>query len=56
MTGTSARDHGGFAPMTGLAAQMMEALVNSGRGGQDASAPGALVAEMSGLAAAPGPR
>ncbi len=43
------RDHGVFAPATALAAQMMEALVNAGRGGQDASALGALVAELSGL-------
>ena len=43
------RDHGVFAPSTGLAAQMMEALVNSGRGEQDASTLGALVAELSGL-------
>jgi 2-hydroxy-3-oxopropionate reductase len=43
------RDHGVFAPATGLAAQMMEALVNSGRGDQDASSLGALVAELSGL-------
>ena len=43
------RDHGVFAPATGLAAQMMEALVNSGRGEQDASSLGALVAELSGL-------
>jgi 2-hydroxy-3-oxopropionate reductase len=45
----AARDHGVFAPATGLAAQMMEALVNSGRGEQDASSLGALVAELSGL-------
>jgi len=43
------RDHGVFAPATALAAQMMEALVNSGRGDQDASSLGALVAELSGL-------
>ena len=47
------RDHGVFAPATGLAAQMMEALVNSGRGAQDASSLGALVAELSGLEPAP---
>ncbi|WPB86028.1 NAD(P)-dependent oxidoreductase [Sediminicoccus rosea] len=45
----AARDHGVFAPATGLAAQMMEALVNSGRGEMDASSLGALVAELSGL-------
>lgn len=49
----AARDHGVFAPATGLAAQMMEALVNSGRGEQDASALGALVAELSGLTPMP---
>ncbi|MFM2149810.1 MAG: 2-hydroxy-3-oxopropionate reductase [Pseudomonadota bacterium] len=47
------RDHGVFAPATGLAAQMMEALVNRGRGDQDASSLGALVAELSGLEPAP---
>lgn len=49
----ASRDHGVFAPVTGLATQMMEALVNSGRGDQDASSLGALVAELSGLAPAP---
>ncbi|MBB5692786.1 NAD(P)-dependent oxidoreductase [Muricoccus pecuniae] len=43
------RDHGVFAPATAMAAQMMEALVNSGRGGLDSSSLGALVAELSGL-------
>lgn len=43
------RDNGVFAPATALAAQMMEAVVNSGRGGQDAASLGALVAELSGL-------
>jgi 2-hydroxy-3-oxopropionate reductase len=43
------RDHGVFAPATANAAQMLEALVNGGRGGQDSSALGALVAELSGL-------
>lgn len=43
------RDHGVFAPATAIAAQMMEALVNSGRGGLDSSSLGALVAELSGL-------
>ena len=43
------RDHGVFAPATAVAAQMMEALVNSGRGGLDSSSLGALVAELSGL-------
>jgi 2-hydroxy-3-oxopropionate reductase len=45
------RDHGVFAPATATAAQMLEALVNSGRGGLDASTLGALVAELSGLPA-----
>ena len=43
------RDHGVFAPSTALAAQMMEALVNSGRGGMDSASLGLLVAELSGL-------
>ncbi len=43
------RDNGVFAPSTALAAQMMEAVVNSGRGGQDCASLGALVAELSGL-------
>jgi 2-hydroxy-3-oxopropionate reductase len=43
------RDHGVFAPATALAAQMLEAVVNSGRGGLDASVLGTLVAELSGL-------
>jgi 2-hydroxy-3-oxopropionate reductase len=43
------RDHGVFAPATALAAQMMEALVNSGRGGMDSASLGLLVAELSGL-------
>ncbi len=47
----AARDHGVFAPATATAAQMLEALVNSGRGGMDSSALGELVAELSGLAA-----
>ncbi|MFH5924647.1 NAD(P)-dependent oxidoreductase [Roseomonas xinghualingensis] len=45
------RDHGVFAPATAMAAQMMEALVNSGRGGMDSAALGLLVAELSGLEA-----
>ena len=44
------QDHGVFAPATALVAQMMEALVNSGRGMQDVSTLGALVAQLSGLA------
>jgi len=43
------RDNGVFAPSTALGAQMMEALVNSGRGGLDATALFALVGELSGL-------
>lgn len=46
---SAARDHGVFAPACAMAAQMLEALVNSGRGGQDSAALGALVAELSGL-------
>ena len=46
---SAARDHGVFAPATALAAQVLEAVVNSGRGGLDASVLGALVAELSGL-------
>jgi 2-hydroxy-3-oxopropionate reductase len=45
------RDHGVFAPATAMAAQMMEALVNSGRGGMDSASLGLLVAELSGLEA-----
>lgn len=43
------RDNGVFAPATALAAQMMEALVNSGHGGDDCASLGALVAQLSGL-------
>lgn len=43
------RDHGVFAPSTALAAQMMEAVVATGRGGMDSAALGALVKELSGL-------
>ncbi|MDQ1080164.1 NAD(P)-dependent oxidoreductase [Pseudoroseomonas cervicalis] len=43
------RDHGVHAPATALAAQMMEAVVNTGRGGLDSTALGTLVAELSGL-------
>lgn len=43
------RENGVFAPATALAAQMMEAVVNSGRGGEDCAALGALVAELSGI-------
>ncbi|MBP0466669.1 NAD(P)-dependent oxidoreductase [Roseomonas sp. PWR1] len=43
------RENGVFAPSTALAAQMMEAVVNSGRGGDDCASIGALVAELSGV-------
>lgn len=46
----AARDHGMHAPVTAAAAQMMEALVNSGRGGLDVASLGLLVAELSGAA------
>ncbi|MBR0665550.1 NAD(P)-dependent oxidoreductase [Roseomonas hellenica] len=46
----AARDHGMHAPVTAAAAQMMEALCNSGRGGLDVAALGLLVAELSGAA------
>ena len=44
------RDHGVYAPATALAGQMMQATVNSGRGGLDSASLGALVAELSGVA------
>jgi 2-hydroxy-3-oxopropionate reductase len=43
------RDHGVFAPATGLTASLLEALVASGRGSLDSASLGALVAELSGL-------
>jgi len=43
------KERGVFAPVTALAAQMMEAVVHSGRGGEDCASLGALVAELSGL-------
>ena len=43
------RDHGVYAPATALAGQMMQATVNSGRGGLDSASVGALVAELSGV-------
>ncbi|WP_333671450.1 NAD(P)-dependent oxidoreductase [Elioraea tepidiphila] len=49
LAAAATRDHEVFAPVTALAAQMMEALVNSGRGGLDCATLGALVAELSGL-------
>jgi 2-hydroxy-3-oxopropionate reductase len=49
LAAAATRDHQVFAPVTALAAQMLEALVNSGRGGLDCATLGALVAELSGL-------
>lgn len=46
----AAEAHGVFAPVTALAAQMLEAVVNQGRGDQDCTVLGQLVAELSGLA------
>ncbi len=51
LAAAATRDHQVFAPATALAAQMLEALVNSGRGGLDSAALGALVADLSGLPA-----
>ncbi len=48
LAAAAVRDHGVFAPATALAAQMMEALVNSGRGAQDCATLGALVDDLSG--------
>lgn len=42
------REHGVFAPATALAAQMLEAVVNSGHGGEDCAVLGELVRELSG--------
>jgi 2-hydroxy-3-oxopropionate reductase len=49
LAASAVRDHGVFAPATATTAQMLEALVNSGRAGQDSAALGLLVAELSGL-------
>ncbi|WP_337876325.1 NAD(P)-dependent oxidoreductase [Elioraea sp.] len=49
LAAAATRDHGVFAPATALAAQMLEAMVATGRGDRDCSALGALVAELSGL-------
>ncbi|NKC33122.1 NAD(P)-dependent oxidoreductase [Falsiroseomonas selenitidurans] len=49
LSATAMRDHAVFAPATALTAQMLEALVASGRGGLDSASVGALVAELSGL-------
>ena len=54
LAAAATRDHQVFAPATALAAQMMEALVNSGRGGLDCATLGALMAELSGLPARAG--
>ena len=43
------REHGVFAPATALAAQMMEAVVSTGRGGRDCAIVAELVAELSGI-------
>jgi 2-hydroxy-3-oxopropionate reductase len=45
----AARQFGVFAPSAALAQQMLEALVNGGRGSLDSTALGQLVAELSGL-------
>ncbi len=49
LAAAAVRDHGVFAPATATTAQMMEALVNSGRGAEDSATLGLLVAELSGL-------
>lgn len=49
LAAAATRDHGVFAPATAVAAQMLEAMVATGRGDRDCSALGALVAELSGL-------
>lgn len=49
LSAAAMRDNGVFAPATALTASLLEALVNSGRGGQDSAALGALVRELSGL-------
>jgi 2-hydroxy-3-oxopropionate reductase len=49
LAASAVRDHGVFAPATATTAQLFEALVNSGRAGQDSAALGLLVAELSGL-------
>jgi 2-hydroxy-3-oxopropionate reductase len=45
----AAQAHGVFAPATAHAAQMFEAIMNGGRGDQDCTVIGQLVAELSGL-------
>jgi 2-hydroxy-3-oxopropionate reductase len=49
LSAAAMRDNGVFAPATNLAAQMLEAVVASGRGGLDSASVGALVAELSGV-------
>jgi 2-hydroxy-3-oxopropionate reductase len=49
LSAAAMRDHGVFAPATGLTASVLEALVASGRGALDSASVGALVAELSGL-------
>ncbi|WP_426957825.1 NAD(P)-dependent oxidoreductase [Muricoccus radiodurans] len=51
LAAAAVRDHGVFAPATAMASQMLEALVNAGREGQDASVLGGFVAELSGVRA-----
>ncbi len=48
LSAAAMRDMGVFAPATALAAQMLEALVNSGRGELDSASLGALIADLSG--------
>jgi 2-hydroxy-3-oxopropionate reductase len=43
------RDHGVFAPATGMAAPLLEALANAGHAQSDVAALGRLIAELSGL-------
>jgi 2-hydroxy-3-oxopropionate reductase len=45
----AAREAGVYAPAAGLALAAMQAVVNSGRGGDDAATLGQVVAELSGL-------
>jgi len=49
LAAAAVRDHGVFAPGTAAVSQVLEALVNSGRGGLDGASLGALVAALSGL-------
>lgn len=56
LSATAMRDHGVFAPATNLATQMLEAVVNSGRGGLDSAAIAEVIRELSGLPAGQGPK